>query len=292
MTPPDAATAPLADRIEALLAQMTLEEKCGQLLHDAPAIERLGVPAYNWWNEALHGVARAGIATVFPQAVGMAASFNPPLLRRIAEAIALEGRAKYHEFQREGSARYYEGLTFWSPNINIFRDPRWGRGQETYGECPWLTARLGVAFIKGLQGEAAETADPPNAYLKTGACAKHFAVHSGPEGLRHEFDAVVNERDLWETYLPAFRAAVVEAKVESVMGAYNAVNGEPACVSPRLQKILRDDWGFTGHFLSDCWAIRDLHQTYAVTATDAESAAHGRERRLRPELRLHLPAPA
>ena len=228
-----------------LVARMTLEEKTGQLRYQAPAIPRLGVPAYNWWNEALHGVARAGTATVFPQAIGMAASFDEELLRQEASALAEEGRAKYNESVRHGDRDIYKGLTFWAPNVNIFRDPRWGRGHETYGEDPWLAARMGVAYVKGLQGNGE--------YLKTAACAKHFAVHSGPEGLRHSFDARVSEKDLRETYLPAFEACVKEGGVEAVMGAYNRTNGEPCCGSFRLLKeILREEWGFQGHVVSDC----------------------------------------
>ena len=248
----------------ALVAQMTVEEAAGQLRYDAPAIERLGVPAYNWWNEALHGVARAGTATSFPQAIGIAASFDPELVRALGDVAATEGRAKYNAASAHGDRDIYQGLTFWSPNVNIFRDPRWGRGHETYGEDPLLTAELGVSYVKGLQGEG-ET-------MKSAACAKHFAVHSGPEALRHHFDAVASEKDMAETYLPAFHA-LVDAGVEAVMGAYNRTNGEPCCASARLQKILRDDWGFEGHFVSDCWAIRDFHTGHMVTDTPEESAA-------------------
>lgn len=250
-----------------LVAQMTLEEKVSQMLHGASAVERLNIPSYNWWNEALHGVARSGVATMFPQAIGLAASFEPELLQKVAEVIADEGRAKYHAYQEEGDHGIFKGLTFWSPNINIFRDPRWGRGHETYGEDPYLTARLGVAFINGLQGEDRES-------LKTAACAKHYAVHSGPEGLRHEFDAVADDYDLWNTYLPAFEAAVKEAKVEAVMGAYNRTNGEPCCGSKTLLiDILREKWGFDGHVTSDCWAIKDFHEHHKITATPVESVA-------------------
>jgi beta-glucosidase len=245
---------------------MTLEEMASQLRYDAPAVERLGVPAYNWWNEALHGVARAGTATVFPQAIGLAASFDEELLGEISSVIAEEARAKYNAAVEEGDRDIYKGLTFWSPNINIFRDPRWGRGHETYGEDPFLTARLGVAFVKGLQG------DGP--YLKAAACAKHYAVHSGPEAIRHEFDARPSKKDLFETYLPAFEALVKEAKVEAVMGAYNRVNGAPANGSKELlEGILRQSWGFEGHVVSDCWAIRDFHLHHHVTNTAPESAA-------------------
>ena len=249
-----------------LVGKMTLEEKASQLKYDAPAIERLGIPAYNWWNEVLHGVARAGTATVFPQAIGLAAAFDENLHQRIAEVISEEARAKYNGQSRHGDRDIYKGLTVWSPNINIFRDPRWGRGHETYGEDPYLTTRLGIRFIQGLQGNGK--------YLKVAACSKHFAVHSGPEALRHEFDARVDAKDLNETYLPAFEATVNEAKVESVMGAYNRVNGEPACGSEfLLKKTLREKWGFEGHVVSDCWAIRDFHVNHKVTATAPESAA-------------------
>ncbi len=247
---------------EELVGRMTAEEKAGQLRFDAPAIERLGVPEYNWWNEALHGLARGGTATSFPQAIGMAAMFDEELLEQIASAISDEARAKYNALSREGDRDIYHGLTMWSPNVNIFRDPRWGRGQETYGEDPVLTARLGRAFVRGLQGKG-ET-------LKVTACAKHFAGHSGPEALRHSFDARVSEKDLEETYLPAFHALVDEG-VESVMGAYNRLNGEPCCASSYLMEKLRGEWGFQGHFVSDCWAIRDFHENHNVTATPPES---------------------
>lgn len=249
-----------------LVSKMTLEEKASQLRYDAPAIPRLGIPSYNWWNEALHGVARAGVATSFPQAIGMAASFDDELLFRVGEAISTEGRAKYNESVKYDDRDIYKGLTFWSPNVNIFRDPRWGRGHETYGEDPYLTSRMGVAFIKGLQGNGE--------YMKSSACAKHFAVHSGPEDLRHEFDAQVSQKDLYETYLPAFMACVEEADVNGVMGAYNRTNGEPCCGSNTLIRgILRNDWGFDGYFVSDCWAIQDFHKFHRVTNTPEESAA-------------------
>ena len=251
---------------EKLVDQMTVEEMASQMKYDAPAIPRLGIPAYNWWNEALHGVARAGTATVFPQAIGLAAAFDEEMQEEIGATIAEEARAKYNGQSRHGDRDIYKGLTVWSPNINIFRDPRWGRGHETYGEDPYLTTRLGIRFVKGLQGKGK--------YLKTSACSKHFAVHSGPEALRHHFDAKVNKKDLYETYLPAFEATVKDAEVESVMGAYNRVNGEPACGSKTLLKdILRDKWGFQGHVVSDCWAIRDFHTNHKVTATAPESAA-------------------
>ena len=248
---------------EALVGRMTVEERASQLRFDAPAIERLGVPAYNWWNEALHGLARGGTATSFPQAIGLSAMFDDELLEKIAEAISTEARAKYNAVSKEGDRDIYHGLNMWSPNINIFRDPRWGRGHETYGEDPYLTARLGKAFVRGLQGEG-ET-------LRTAACAKHFAVHSGPEALRHSFNAISSEKDLEETYLPAFKALVQEAGVEAVMGAYNRTNGEPCCASNMLMKKLRGDWGFEGHFVSDCWAIRDFHENHKVTSVPIES---------------------
>lgn len=255
------------ERAKDLVGRMTLEEKVTQMVHKSPAIPRLGVPSYNWWSEALHGVARAGVATMFPQAIGMAAAFDEALMNQAAEVVSTEARAKYHEFQRKGDHDIYKGLTLWSPNVNIFRDPRWGRGHETYGEDPYLTGRLGVAFIKGLQGNDEK-------YLKSAACAKHFAVHSGPEGERHEFDAVTSQKDLRETYLPAFRDCVKEAGVEAVMGAYNRTNGEPCCGSETLlKKILREEWGFQGHVVSDCWAIKDFHEHHKVTATAPESVA-------------------
>ena len=254
-------------RAEELVKQMTLEEKVFQMLHSAPAIERLGVKAYNWWNEGLHGVARAGIATMFPQAIGMAAAFDEEMMEEVGDAISTEGRAKFNMQQEFDDTDIYKGLTFWAPNVNIFRDPRWGRGHETYGEDPYLTSRLGVRFVEGLQGHDEN-------YLKAAACAKHFAVHSGPEDIRHSFDARVSGKDLYETYLPAFQALVKEAKVETVMGAYNRTNGEPCCGSKRLLKdILRDTWGFDGHVVSDCWAIKDFHENHKVTAGPVDSVA-------------------
>lgn len=255
--------APLTlDRLRAearrLTQAMTVEEKAGQMIFTAQAVPRLGIEPYNWWNECLHGVGRAGRATVFPQAIGLAATFDDRLVERVFTAVSDEARAKHEASKRNGYRRIYGGLTFWTPNINIFRDPRWGRGQETYGEDPLLTARMGTAVVRGLQG------DHP-VLLKTAACAKHYAVHSGPEASRHGFDAVAGARDLRETYLPAF-AALVEAGVESVMGAYNRVNGEPACASPTLMAILREEWGFTGHFVSDCGAIDDFHNHHKITA--------------------------
>ncbi|WP_276356064.1 glycoside hydrolase family 3 C-terminal domain-containing protein [Cohnella caldifontis] len=255
------------ERAKQLVSQMTLKEKVHQMVHAAPAIERLNIPSYNWWNEALHGVARAGTATVFPQAIGLAATFDEDLLAEVADATATEGRAKFHMQQEFGDTDIYKGLTFWAPNVNIFRDPRWGRGHETYGEDPYLTARLAVRFIQGLQGSDEN-------YMKAAACANHFAVHSGPEDIRHSFDAVVSTQDLYETYLPAFQACVQEAKVEAVMGAYNRTNGEPCCGSELLlKKILRGEWGFDGHVVSDCWAIRDFHEHHKVTSGPVESVA-------------------
>ncbi len=257
---------PIEERTKDLLDRMTLEEKVSQMIYSSSAIPRLDIDEYNWWNECLHGVGRAGIATVFPQAIGMAAAFNDVLLQNVADIISDESRAKHHEFARHGDRGIYKGLTFWSPTINIFRDPRWGRGQESYGEDPFLTGRLGVAFVKGLQG------DHPK-YMKVAACAKHYAVHSGPESLRHHFDAVVTEKDLRETYLPAFKDLVKESKVEAVMGAYNRTNGEACCASPTLlQRILRDEWGFDGHVVSDCGAIVDIYKYHQLEET-AEAAA-------------------
>lgn len=251
------------ERAEALADALTVQQQAEQLKYDAPAIPGV-LPAYNWWNEGLHGVARAGTATMFPQAIGMAAMFDRDRLRRAGEITAEEARAKYNAAQAHGDYDIYKGLTLWAPNVNIFRDPRWGRGHETYGEDPYLTSRLGVEYVRGLQGDGK--------YLKTAACAKHFAVHSGPEAERHEFNAEASAKDIEETYLPAFRALVEEAHVESVMGAYNLVNGEPACASPFLMGKLRE-WGFDGYFTSDCWAIRDFHTTHCITATAPESAA-------------------
>lgn len=255
------------ERAEALVAEMSLEEKVYQTLHGAPAIERLDVKAYNYWNEALHGVARAGTATVFPQAIGLAATFDENFLEEIAVAVSDEGRAKFNAQQKYGDYDIYKGLTFWSPNVNIFRDPRWGRGHETFGEDPYLTSRLGVRFIEGMQGNDEK-------YMKVAACAKHFAVHSGPEDERHSFNAVASEQDLRETYLPAFKACVKEADVEVVMGAYNRTNDEPCCGSKRLlEDILRGEWQFKGHVTSDCWAIKDFHEFHMVTSTPVESVA-------------------
>lgn len=254
------------EKAKKLVSQMTLMEKAAQLRYDAAPVERLGVPAYNYWNEALHGVARAGTATMFPQAIGMAAAFDEDAMERVGDIIATEGRAKYNEYSRHNDRDIYKGLTFWSPNVNIFRDPRWGRGHETYGEDPYLTSRLGVRFVEGLQG------DGP--VMKAAACAKHYAVHSGPEAIRHEFNAECSMKDMWETYLPAFEALVTEADVEAVMGAYNRTNGEPCCGHKYLmEEVLRGKWKFDGHFTSDCWAIKDFHEAHKVTKNARESAA-------------------
>jgi beta-glucosidase len=257
---------PIDTRVDALLRALTREEKISLLGYNSPEIARLGIKKYNWWNEGLHGVARAGSATVFPQAIAMAATFNDSLLHEVASVISTEARAKYNLAIARDSRLQYMGLTFWSPNINIFRDPRWGRGQETYGEDPYLTSRMGVAFVKGMQGN-----DPR--YLKTAACAKHFAVHSGPEATRHTFNAIVDEKDLRETYLYAFKA-LVDNGVESVMCAYNRVNNEPCCTGPTLlRKILRDEWKFKGHVVTDCWALEDIWRRHQVMHDAAEVAA-------------------
>lgn len=253
-------------KAEELVARMDVLEAAAQLSYDAPALDRLKIPEYNWWNEALHGVARGGVATSFPQAIAMAASFDPEEIKRLGDIAATEGRAKYNALSRKDDRDIYKGLTFWSPNINIFRDPRWGRGHETYGEDPYLTGQLGLAYIRGLQGDGE--------YLKSAACAKHFAVHSGPEAERHQFDVHPSKKDMEETYLPAFETAVRQGKVEAVMGAYNAVNGYPCCGSPELlQGYLREKWCFEGHVVSDCWAISDFHEFHHFTDTPAESSA-------------------
>lgn len=257
-------TLSVRERAEALVDEMTAEEQAGQLRYDAPPIERLGIPAYNWWNEGIHGLARSGTATMFPQAIALAAMFDTELVQTAAEITAEEARAKYNAYQKYGDRDIYKGLTLWAPNVNIFRDPRWGRGHETYGEDPFLTAENGKAYVRGLQGDGK--------VLKTAACAKHFAVHSGPEAVRHEFNAEATLKDIEETYLPAFEALVREAKVESVMGAYNRVNGEAACASGFLMEKLRE-WGFDGYFVSDCWAIRDFHENHGLTGNAVESAA-------------------
>src|SRR5215212_1267652 len=257
---------PIEKRVADLVSRMTLEEKISQMMNSARAIERLGIPAYDWWNEALHGVARAGYATVFPQAIGLAATWNPDLMRRVADVISTEARAKYNEAQRRNDRKRFYGLTFWSPNINIFRDPRWGRGQETYGEDPYLTSLFGVAFVRGMQGD-----DPR--YLKVVSTPKHYAVHSGPEPERHSFDAKASERDMRETYLPAFRATVVEGRAEGVMCAYNRTNGEPACANKYLADVLRREWAFKGHVVSDCAAIEDIYKGHHFVNTEAEASA-------------------
>src|SRR6185369_16099265 len=257
---------PLNARVKDLLGKLALEQKIGQMNYASPAIPELKISAYNWWNEALHGVARSGSATIFPQAIGLGATFDENLALKVSTAISDEARAMYNSAIAKGYHQHYGGLTFWTPNINIFRDPRWGRGQETYGEDPFLTSTMGVAFIKGLQGN-----DPH--YLKTAACAKHFAVHSGPERLRHEFNAVASPKDLRETYLPAFKA-LVGANVEAVMCAYNRTNGAPCCANNfLLTEVLRKEWNFQGHVVSDCWAITDFFQGHKTVATQAEAAA-------------------
>jgi beta-glucosidase len=256
----------IEDRIKDLISRLTLEEKALQMTHNTPAIDRLGIPPYSWWNEALHGVGRSGVATVFPQAIGLGATFDSDLAFRVSSAVSDEARAMYNAAKAKGYYMQYGGLTFWTPNINIFRDPRWGRGQETYGEDPYLTSIMGSSYVRGLQG------DNPD-YLKTAACAKHFAVHSGPEKLRHEFNAVATPHDLWETYLPAFKA-LVETGVEAVMCAYNSTNGEPCCANNYLiTDVLRNKWGFQGHVLSDCWAIVDFYNGHNVVSTSEEAAA-------------------
>jgi len=265
-------TLSMDERINDLVSRLTLEEKADQMMHNTNAIDRLGIPPYSWWNEALHGVARSGVATIFPQAIGMAATFDNELIFKVSSAISDEARAMHNAAKSKGYYNQYGGLTFWTPNINIFRDPRWGRGQETYGEDPFLTGLIGTAFVEGLQG------DNPN-YLKTAACAKHYAVHSGPEALRHEFDAVVSKKDLWETYLPAFETLVKTAKVEAVMCAYNSTNGAPCCANEYLiSDVLLGQWNFKGHVLSDCWAITDFYTPagkggHGATETPAQAAA-------------------
>jgi beta-glucosidase len=259
--------APLEKRVEDLLSKMTLEEKISQLTSDSPAIARLDIPQYNWWNECLHGVARAGRATVFPETIGMAATWDTNLIHRVATVISDEARAKHHEFVRRGKRNIYQGLTFWTPNINLFRDPRWGRGMETYGEDPVLTGRMATEFIKGIQGD-----DPK--YLKTIATAKHYAVHSGPESSRHTFDAVIDEEDLRDTYLPQFEMAIRDGHAQSVMCAYNRVDGLPACANPRLEdQILRKQWGFDGYIVSDCGAIGDIYLNHKTSPNAAAGTA-------------------
>jgi len=259
---------PIEERIDNLISLLSLDEKIGMLMYESPALERLGIPAYGWWNEGLHGVGRAGKATVFPQAIGLAATFNISLAEKVADAISTEARAKFIATKALGNRNRYSGLSFWTPNINIFRDPRWGRGQETYGEDPFLTSEMGKAFVRGLQG------DNPNGELKTSACAKHFAVHSGPEKERHSFNAKATKKDLWETYLPAFEA-LVSHNVETVMCAYNRTNDKVCCGSDELiHGILFNQWKFQGHIVSDCWALRDLHGGHKITETPADSAAY------------------
>lgn len=251
-------------KAEELVKKMTFEEVASQLRYDSPAIERLGVPEYNWWNEGLHGLARSGTATVFPQSIGLGATFDKELMEEIGNCIGTEARARYNESSKRGDRDIYKGLTIWSPNVNLFRDPRWGRGQETYGEDPVHISKMAIPFIKGIQGKKKT--------MLAAACAKHFAVHSGPEALRHSFDARVSLKEMYETYLPAFEACVKEGEVESVMGAYNRTNGEPCCGHNYLMKeVLRGKWGFKGHFVSDCWAIRDFHENHKVTATPERS---------------------
>lgn len=250
-----------------LVSMMTLEEKMLQMMDRCPAIERLNIPKYTWWNESLHGIARGGVATVFPQAIGLAATFNSQLLNEVATAISTEGRARHHEFFKRGDTGAYKGISFWSPNINIFRDPRWGRGHETYGEDPYLTGKMGVSYIKGIQEDDED-------YLKAAACAKHFAVHSGPEGIRHEFNSIASKQDMYETYFPAFEKAVKEGQVEMVMGAYNRLNGVPCCGNEYLlNDILREKWGFTGHVVSDCGGLVDFHTTHNYTNTPTQTVA-------------------
>lgn len=259
----DTSLTPL-ERAEALADEMTVEEQASQLRYDSPSVPRLGIPAYNWWNEGLHGLARSGTATMFPQAIGLAAMFDTELVEKAGEITSTEARAKYNAYSKHGDRDIYKGLTLWAPNINIFRDPRWGRGHETYGEDPYLTAENGKAYVRGIQGSGK--------VMRAAACAKHFAVHSGPESLRHEFNAVVSPKDMEETYLPAFEALVKDAKAEGVMGAYNRVNGEAACASRFLMDKLRE-WGFDGYFVSDCWAISDFHEHHGLTKNAVESAA-------------------
>lgn len=260
-------TAEYHKKARELISQMTLEEKISQTVSDSPAIDRLGIKSYNWWNEALHGVARAGVATVFPQAIGLAATFDRDLINEIGSAIATEARAKFNLFQSEKDHGTYKGLTFWSPNVNIFRDPRWGRGHETYGEDPFLTAQMGVSYIKGIQEDNGE-------HMKAAACAKHFVAHSGPESGRLSFNAKVSLKDFYETYLPAFQACVQEGNVEAVMGAYNAVNGEPCCGSKRLiTDILRGELGFEGHVVSDCGAVAEMKNSHRNAATQSAASA-------------------
>jgi beta-glucosidase len=274
---------PIDARVKDLVSRLTLEEKIGQMIYTAPAIPRLNIPEYNWWNEALHGVGRSGTATIFPQAIGLAATFNDALIKQVSTAISDEARAMFNAAIKKGYRMHYGGLTFWTPNINIFRDPRWGRGQETYGEDPYLTSTIGVAFVQGLQGNNPK-------YLKVAACAKHFAVHSGPEKLRHEFNAKANMKDLWETYLPAFKA-LVDNKVEAVMCAYNRTNDEPCCGNTYLlHDVLRGQWNFKGHIVSDCWALTDFYEGHKVVPNAAQAAALALQRGVNLECGSTFPA--
>lgn len=254
-------------RVDDLIARMTIEEKASQLMYTSPAIERLGIPEYNWWNECLHGVARAGLATVFPQAIGMAATFDTDLIQQMGVVVSDEARAKHHDAVKRGKRGIYQGLNFWTPNINIFRDPRWGRGMETYGEDPFLTSEIAISYINGLQGNDSK-------YLKTMATAKHFVVHSGPESTRHSFNAVVDDRDLYDTYLPHFKRTIQEANVQAVMCAYNRLDGEACCGSGALlNDLLRNEWGFKGHVVSDCWALVDFYDGHFVSKDEKEASA-------------------
>ncbi|MGN0607478.1 MAG: glycoside hydrolase family 3 C-terminal domain-containing protein [Oscillospiraceae bacterium] len=252
--------------IEDIISELTIEEKCSLMKYDSPAIERLGIPAMNWWNEGLHGYARGGTATMFPQAIGLASTFDDSLIKKMGGIISDEARAKYNQNMKYNDIDKFKGLTLWSPNINIFRDARWGRGQETYGECPYLTGVMGKAFVEGIQGD-------DDGYIKAAACVKHFAAHSGPEGERHGFNAEVSMKDLHETYLPAFRKIICETDVAGVMGAYNSINGEACCASEYLNNLLRNEWNFNGYFVSDCGAVDDIHTSHHITENSVESAA-------------------
>src|ERR1700751_2087917 len=257
---------PIEQRVADVVGRLTPEEKVPQMTMTAAAIPRLGIPEYTWWNEGLHGIARSGYATVFPQAIGLAATWDPELVHRVSSVIGEEARAKYEEAIRHDNHSIFFGLTIWSPNINIFRDPRWGRGQETYGEDPYLTARMGVAFVQGLQGDDA-------GYLKVVSTPKHYAVHSGPESPRDQVNVEVSRHDMMDTYLPAFRAMVMEGHADSVMCAYNSLRGEPACANHFLLGTLREKWGFKGYVVSDCWAIHDIHQGHGFVLTLEQAAA-------------------
>jgi beta-glucosidase-like glycosyl hydrolase len=274
---------PIGQRVDDLISRMTLEEKISQMRDEAAAIPRLGVPDYVWWNEAAHGVAGAGYSTVFPQVIGLAATWDAPLMHQIGETVSTEGRAKYHEAIREGRHEWFYGLTFWAPNINIFRDPRWGRGQETYGEDPFLTGRLATAFVTGMQGD-----DPD--YIKVVSTPKHYAVHSGPEPLRHSFNVDVTPYDLEDTYLPAFRATVVEGNAESIMCAYNSIDGAPACANvPLMQDILKDAWGFDGYVVSDCGATSNAAAAPSASWRRRSKKASSRRPRSTPRSSGFLP---